>query len=174
MFAEIVLINFRRSLAARRDARKFCGPYHWTPAKPGAGRGFYQASNGGLRIDQAGSSFALRLEWANDLLPRGSRLGLINGYYCDEFQDCTMVPIVARLPRSRGFLAGWTMGAGMYASLDATIWEIAEDAARAAHDMAERDAEREREYQERERERFEAEEREQKAEEQEGADALCD
>lgn len=167
MFAEIVLINFRRSLAARRDARKSCGPYRWTPAKPGAGRGFYQASTGGLRMDPAGSSFSLRLEWANDILPAGSRLRFVNGYFCDEFEDCTMVPIVARLPRSRGFLAGWTMGAGMCASLDATIWETAEEAASAAHDEAERAAEREREYQERERERFEAEERE-------GEDALCD
>ena len=167
MFSDIVMIDYRRPLAARRDARKSCGPYRWTPARPGSGRSFYQFGKGGLRMDPAGSSFALRLEWANDLLPRGSRLGLINGYFCDEFQDCTMIPIVARLPRSRGFLAGWTMGAGMLASLDATIWETAEDAARAAHDEAERSAESEREYQERERAEFEAEEAE-------GEAALCD
>lgn len=167
MFSDIVLIDYRRSLAARRDARKSCGPYRWTPARPGSGRSFYQFSKGGLRMDPAGSTFDLRLEEANDLLPSGSRLRRVNGYYCDEFQDCTIIPIVARLPRSRGFLAGWTMGAGMLASLDATIWETAEEAARAAHDEAERDAEREREYQERERAEFEAEEAE-------GEAALCD
>jgi len=144
MFKEIVLVDYRRPLAERAKARKSTGPYRWRPSQPGKGRGFYQASNS-LSMDRAGSSFDLRLEPAGDHL-RGSRLAYINGYFCDPYGDGdTLQPIIARLPSGRGFLAGWTMGAGMCASLDAYIWETEEEAARAAHDMAESDAEREQE-----------------------------
>lgn len=157
LFSDIVLIDFSRPLRERLASRKHAGPYHWTPSeKQGEGRGFYQGK--GLVMDRAGSSFALRLELANDSL-RGSRLALTNGYYCDEHQDSTMTPIIARLPRSRGFLAGWTMGAGMCAALDFGIYETAEDAARAAHSKADHDAEKERAYQEEERAKFEEEEK---------------
>lgn len=47
--------------------------------------------------------------------------------------------------KGRGFLAGWTMGPGMCASLDAYIYKAPEDAAHAAHSMAESDAEKNRE-----------------------------
>lgn len=144
MFNEIVLIDHKRPLAERAKARKSVGPYRWRPSKPNNGRGFYQSSHG-LAMDRAGSSINLRLEEANDHL-RGSRLSHISGYYCDPYGDGdTLQPIIARLPHGRGFLAGWTMGAGMCAALDSEIWETEEEAARAAHDMAERDAERERE-----------------------------
>jgi len=146
IFDEITLIDYRRPLAERANARRFCGPYRWRPSQPGKGRGFYQAS-GALRMDRAGSSFALRLEEANAHL-RESRLSHVTGYYCDAWGDETLRPIIARLPRGRGFLAGWTMGAGMCAALDSTIWPDEREAALAAHDMAERDAEREREAQE--------------------------
>ena len=146
MFHEITMIEYARPLAKRLEARKFTGPYKWRPTNaPCEGRGFYQASSG-LRMDPRGSTFDLRLEDANDHL-RGARLAMINGYYCDDFQSDTLQPIIARLPHGRGFLAGWTMGAGMCASLETYVWESAEEAARAAHDEAERAAEREREYQ---------------------------
>ncbi len=134
MFAQITMIDYARPLAERAKARKTCGPYTWAPAKPGNGRGFYQSSKG-LYMDRHGSSLDLRLEEANDHL-RGTRLAFTTGYYCDEFGDDTLQPIVARLPSRRGFLAGWTMGRGMCASLDSHIWETIEDAARAAHDEA--------------------------------------
>lgn len=150
MFADIVMINYQRPLAERARSRKLCGPYHWTPAKPGTGRGFYQASRG-LEMDCAGSTFALRLTLANDVLSEAgshSRMQNINGYYCDAFQDQTLVPIVARLPSGRGFLAGWTMGAGMLGALDSTVWDDASEAARAAHDFADSEAEDMREAEE--------------------------
>lgn len=131
--------NFSRPLRKRLESREHVGPYYFEPAKPGTGRGFYQASRG---LACGDSTFSLRLEWANDHL-RGSRIAHINGYYCDDYQDTTLTPIIARLPHSRGFLAGWTMGNNMAASINATIWETAEDAARAAHDLAESDADRE-------------------------------
>jgi hypothetical protein len=134
--------DLAKPLRQRLESRQYAGPYYFTPAKPGTGRGFYQASHG-LACDRAGSTFRLRLELANDHL--SGRIALTRGYYCDLHQDSTLTPIIARLPHGRGFLAGWTMGAGMVASLDATIWESEREAAMAAHDMAERDAERERE-----------------------------
>lgn len=142
---EIVLIDYARPLAERVKARKVVGPYRWTPIKAGNGRGFYQASKG-LFMDPRGSTIDLRIELANQHLA-GSRLAWINGYFCDNFGDDTLQPIIARLPHGRGFLAGWTMGAGMCASLDADIYRDIEDAARAAHSTAERDAESSREAQ---------------------------
>ena len=103
-------------------------------------------------MDRTGSPIALRLEEANQHLSY-SRLSNINGYYCDMDGDGdTLQPIIARLPHGRGFLAGWTMGEGMCASLDGHIWTDEEEAARAAHDLAEHDAERSREAQAREEE----------------------
>jgi hypothetical protein len=150
LFTDIVMINYSRPMQERAKARKVVGPYHWTPQQsPSKGFGFYQASRG-MAMDRHGSIADLRIETANDHLEDhgyGS-LSQINGYYTDEYCDQTLVPIIARLPRSRGFLAGWTMGAGMCASLDATIYATAEDAARAAHSEAEYTAECERERRE--------------------------
>jgi hypothetical protein len=164
MFETVTMLDYRRPLAERLKARKSCGPYTWRPRDAKAdGIGFYCASKCGaghdLEMDSRGSVCRLRLQWANDALPRGSRLARINGYYCDEFQDSTMTPIVALLPHGRGFLAGWTMGSGMAASLCTSyIWETIEEAAVAAHDEAERAADREREFQERESARLDEEE----------------
>lgn len=145
MFREIVMIDYGRPLAARLASRKYCGPYRWTPAAPGKGRGFYSGTSA-LDMDARGSGFRLRIEDAND--HTRDRRNQVRGYYCDP--DCidTLQPIIARLPRGRGFLAGWTMGAGMCASIEGYVYPDAESAASAAHDVAEYAAEREREYQE--------------------------
>lgn len=147
MFAEITLINYSRPLAERAKARKTVGPYRWTPAKAGGGRAFYQAPNA-LRMDPRGSSLDLRLSYANEHL--SGRLSRTTGYYADACGIDTIKPIIARLPHSRGFLAGWTMGEGMCAALDSDIHDSEEEAAMAAHDMAERDAEKSRESEEEE------------------------
>lgn len=131
--------NFNIPLRKRFESRQYVGPYYFEPAKPGAGRGFYQASRGMACGD---STFSLRLELANDHID--GRLASVNGYYCDSYGDATLTPIIARLPHGRGFMAGWTMGNGMAASLDATLYPTASDAAHAAHSMAEYDAEEER------------------------------
>lgn len=146
MFREITLIDYARPLKERAKARKGGGPYRWTPSKPGKGRSFYMASEG-FAMASHGSALDLRIELANDHLPN-SRLSMTNGYYPDLDMSDTLQPIIARLPRGRGFLAGWTMGAGMCASLDVTIWDDEGQAAHAAHDMAESDAEKSREAQE--------------------------
>ena len=134
--------DFRKPLRERLARRAYTGPYYWTPTVPGKGRGFYQ-SQYGLACDQSGSTFDLRLDEANSFLG-DSRLRFIRGYHCDQYGDSTLRPIIARLPHGRGFLAGWTMGAGMAACIDPYIYEDAEDAARAAHDLAEHDADAER------------------------------
>lgn len=156
--ATIKIHDFRRPMAERAKQRKVCGPYQWTVGAPGDRRdgvGFYMASGrGGLRMDRHGASLRLRVSEAPE-----TRRG-VTGYYGDEFGDTVFTPIIARLPRGRGFLAGWTMGAGMCATLSIDIHDTEEEAGHAAHGEAERAAEAEREYQEREAERFAAEEAE--------------
>jgi len=144
--------DFSVPMAKRLKSREHVGPYCWSPTQPGKGRGFYQSSKG-LFCDKAGSTFELRLAMANEFLSH-SRVSHINGYYCDaDGEGDTLQPIVARLPHGRGYLAGWTMGAGMAASLDSYIWEDIEEAARAAHDLAEQDAEKSRDEQQAERDK---------------------
>ena len=148
MFSEITLIDFRKPLANRK--RTVTGPYRWRPTPAGSGRGFYmQDANGGaLECAPHGSGFRLRIYPANDFLSGYTRLARINGYFIDEFENETLQPIIAKLPHGRGYLAGWTMGEGMLSSLEPDLHDSAEEAAMAAHDGAERAAEREREYQE--------------------------
>lgn len=128
------------TLKDRLNMRKCCGPYQWKPAKPGSGRGFYQSIHG---LAMGDSTISLRLEWANNHL-RG-RLADINGYYTNSHQDETAKPVIARLPHSRGFLAGYTLGSGMCGAIAPDIYEDVEEAARAAHSEAERVAELNRE-----------------------------
>jgi len=142
MFEEIVMIDYRKPLRERLQGRKVCGPYRWMPTKPMGGRGFYMAQTG-IAMDRAGSSIRLRLESANEHL--SGRLRYTLGYYCDNDSDgYTLKPIIARLPNNRGFLPGWTMGAGMCGSIETHAYEDALSAALAAHSMAEYDAEESR------------------------------
>lgn len=129
------------TLAERAKMRKTCGPYQWTPAQPGKGRGFYSSSRNELVMGDGPVS--LRLDLANDHLT--GRLSHTNGYYCDSDGDGdTLTPVIARLTHGRGFLAGWTMGAGMCGSIGASVYEDVTEAAHAAHSMAEYDAEQSR------------------------------
>ena len=145
IFQEVILHDFTKPLAKRAADRKFCGPYRWTPSEPGKGRGFYMASKG-LACARHGAGFDLRLELANDHLGQSR----VDGYYCDRDCDGDMLqPIIARLAHGRGFLAGWTMGAGMCAAMDTDcIYNDAESAAYAAHSKAEYDAEESRDREE--------------------------
>ena len=139
MFSQITMIDYSATVARRLEMRRWVGPYCWTPAKPNQGRAFYQ-HNGSLKVDAKGSTFNLRLEFANDHLT--GRLARVYGYCMGHGEY--IQPIIARLPHGRGFLAGWTMGSGMLASVDATIHASEHDAALAAHDEAASAAERER------------------------------
>lgn len=138
MFERITLHDYSRPMVARAKSRKSAGPYVWTPSKAGQGRGFYSGQD--CQTAAHGAGFRLRLEAANDHLS-GRMSGTI-GYFCDvDESGDSLMPIVARLPGGRGFLAGWTMGAGMCGALGPDVWPDAVGAANEAHRMAERDAE---------------------------------
>jgi hypothetical protein len=125
------------SMRKRADMRKHCGPGYRAPTPNSrAGWGFYLGSN---------DLFDLREETRT------------NEYRFNEFGD-SMQGIVFRLPRGRGFLAGYTMGNGMSSGIDSTIWDDLDDAIRAANSEAESVAERQAEYEQFERERLDAEE----------------
>lgn len=146
----ITLHDLTRPMADRARERRVCGPYVWTPphAATCEGFGFYMA-RGALEMARHGSIARLRLEEANDHL-RGP-LARTLGYHLDPWGDGdTAQPIVARLPRGRGYLAGFTLGLGMCASLSREVHDCPTEAARAAHEEARIAAEREREERERE------------------------
>lgn len=150
---EIILHDL--SVPLRKRSRT---PYRYRVPVPSReqsnGRGWYGDDEG--QMSDSGAFMRLRIEDANKHIE--GRTSDIRGYYCDYDGDGdTLQPVIARLPRSRGFLAGWTMGAGMCGTLAADIWEDASDAAYEAHRMAESDAEKEREYQEEERAKLDEE-----------------
>lgn len=138
------------SKAKRLTAAKnpVCGPYYHAP-KPGGGKGigFYLESDGML---------SLRWQWADKVDGAGIDH---RGWYSDQYGDSEKIRgLVLRLPKSRGFLAGWSMGEGMASALECDIYETEREAARAADSLAEHTAEREREYQAEEEAKREAEE----------------
>lgn len=131
--------TLQRRIIARRS--QCTGEYRHAP-KPNNrdGAGFYLGSD---------SPFDMRYE----IRP--------TGYYCDPCQDQTISGLVFRLPRGRGFLAGWTMGENMASSIDySPIFDSESDAQRCADSMAESVAESELEYQAQETARIEELERE--------------
>jgi hypothetical protein len=134
--------DFTVPLHKRLESRKFRGPYEMTPSKPDEPVGFYMASGEDFVCAKHGARIRLRLEDANLHFRR--RRGCIV-YRCN-FDSEGFIPIVARLPGGRGFLAGWTMGAGMFSVLDRDIFDDAKDAACVAHSLAENAAERQAEF----------------------------
>lgn len=68
-------------------------------------------------------------------------------YSCDDGDGDLIFGIVGRLPHGRGFLAGWSMGASMTATLSRRVYDSERDAVYAADSAADRVAETEREYQ---------------------------
>ena len=110
------------------------GPYYTAPTPNASGRGFY--------LDDAGAP-GLRWEYADEV----ARLNHQGWFTDNEGWGDTIRGIVLRLPKGRGFLAGWTLGAGMASSVGYEVYRDATEAAYAADSIAERAAEDEREYQ---------------------------
>ena len=107
------------SLPSRLKARKdrMCGPSYRNPEPNSTkGCGFYLGSNG---------LFELREE------TRGEEYLWNEGFEGVE-------AIVYRLPKGRGFIAGYTMGDGMLSWVDAKVFDDLDDAVRRANDEAER------------------------------------
>lgn len=131
----------RGSKAKRLERYKnpICGPYMHAPKPENAGKGT------GFYHESSCSPFRLRWSYCDEV--SGARIHH-TGWFADSYQDTKIRGLVFRLPKSRGFLAGWTMGERMASSMDCDIYETELEAARAADSMAENAAEREREYQE--------------------------
>lgn len=113
---------------------RVCGPYFRTqPSVNAKGMSFY-----------LGSDFMpdMRWEWCDEV--EGSRVRH-TGWFCDDFQDQKIRGLVFRLPHSRGFLAGWSLGEGMASGLEYEIYDYEIEASRAADSLAENIAEAERE-----------------------------
>ena len=123
---------------------RVCGPYYHAPKTGNTGQSFYLDSDfmPGLRWNYAD-------EVNSDIRH--------TGWFTDEYGDFDKIRgIVFRLPKNRGFLAGWTMGVGMASCVDYDIFQDIEECAECADSMAENAAEREREYQESQREELAA------------------
>lgn len=121
------------------------GPYYHAPKPvtrqhPQDGRVFYLDDHGapGLRWAWCDD---LPSDWICDAEPNIGHLGR----FADEYGDTIIRGIVLKLPKGRGFLAGWSMGEGMASEIDATVYCVASDAAYAADSIAESAAERQRE-----------------------------
>ena len=137
-----------RNLARRleRYRRPITGDYYHAPkpVQPSAGIGFYLGSD---------SPICLRWQWC-DTVARSIRH---TGWYTDEYGYSEKIRgLVFRLPRSRGFLAGWSMGEGMASSLECYIYDDATSAALASDIMAEQAAEAQRQFLEQDRAEQEA------------------
>lgn len=112
------------------------GPYYAAPV-PNAGGAFFYLDSDFMP--------GLRWEWADEI--EGARINH-KGWFSDPYGDGeTIRGIVFRLPKGRGFLAGWSMGEGMASEAESKIYADEIAAARAADSEAESVAEREREYQ---------------------------
>ncbi|MGH9931704.1 MAG: hypothetical protein ACREA9_21080 [Pyrinomonadaceae bacterium] len=122
---------------ARRNAPGGCGPYYLAP-KPVT----YECDSRGFYLDSDGMP-QMRWTWCDEV--EGVRIDH-TGWFTDENGDWDKIRgLVFRLPRSRGFLAAWSMGESMASGLDVDIYDDEQDAARAANDLAEFVADQERE-----------------------------
>lgn len=115
----------KATLRKRRDERAVCGPYYVspTPNSKARGIGFYASDDAGTLTMGDGGTL-LRVEYT------GAEYSTSDG-------EATFYGIVARLPKSRGFLAGWTMGPGMASSLDTKSFDSFHDAQTAADCLTE-------------------------------------
>lgn len=155
-------------LAAKRAGTgyKFAAGGYFSPkpcpleSQDEKGKGFYLESTGG------GQPFGLRWDWADEVADIRH-----TGWFCDDYQDEKIRGIVLRLPKGRGFLAGWSMGEGMASEVEYYVYETIREAARAADSLAESAAEKERDFREEEERKRQEEEEREAAEELESA--LC-
>jgi hypothetical protein len=148
LFPSGAVHDFARPLAERANSRRHVGPYRITASGGRGGVAFYRDSDGACA--RYGSPFALRLE------PIPSRGVRFSSCYSVNDEGDAYTPMVARLPRGRGFLAVWSLGHGMISFLDRYVFTTKGAAAASAHDSAERAAHDQRVYEESERERMDA------------------
>jgi hypothetical protein len=152
MAPTIKLIDFSLSLRDRFTARKITSGYMHTPPDAAAPeRGFY--FNNGKPLETA-TGYRLRASNANDHIEFCCAYSKVSGYHMTTEPDCDSVcmPFVLRLPGARGFLAACGEGAGMWGVAEVARYDNLRDAAVAAHNYAQRVAEKARETYAREHE----------------------
>jgi len=121
-------------------------PYYHAPkplTREKQGIGFYLGSMGQPH---------LRWSWCDAVEGVGRSISHSGWNTDSDGAGDTIRGLVMRLPASRGFLAGWSMGAGMIASVEYEVYADEVSAAQAADEMARIAAERECEAQEEQRE----------------------
>jgi len=138
----------RGTMAERAKNRKSpaTGGYYHAPAPITASRG---AGNASFYLE---SDFMPGLRWAwCDEIPGDwdeeqfpPEIGH-KGWFIDEYRDDVLRGIVFKLPKGRGFLAGFSMGEGMISEIDREIYRDVVSAGFAADSMAENMAELNRE-----------------------------
>lgn len=125
----------RGTLADRMKARRsprVTGDYYQSVPRPNNRESsFYLASDfmPGLRWEYAGESRQIKH----------------TGWFIDDWSGDTVSGLVMRLPRSRGFVPGWTLGEGMASGIEYKVFEDFDDCAMYADEIARVYAENERE-----------------------------
>jgi hypothetical protein len=132
MFEKIAIIDYNRPIKKRHQ---FGGHYYIPSHVPFRDDGWstYETQHS----DETGDRFRLRISAANNHLQNYPNLRRIDFYRPGIDSEDEYTPVVFRLPKSRGFLAGYTLGHGMLCCLSAILYDDAEEAAYAAHQEAE-------------------------------------
>lgn len=127
-----IVHNLLKPLTDRLKSRHVVGPYIIKP--PAAGEDNH-------RFFYLESDFCpdLRYQWCDEITSSIQH----TGWFIDDIQSDKIRGIVLRLNHGRGFLAGWSMGAGMASVLSVDIYDDELSAAYAADSMAEYAAEAE-------------------------------
>lgn len=136
--------------------KRVAGPYTQGDPAPltgkDDGRMFYLDEAEGMDGDfQPG----LRWTWADEVEGVGRSIDH-TGWWADDHESDKIRGMVFRLNHGRGFIAGWSMGAGMIGNVEYDIYDEERTAAYAADRMAERAAEDSREADEEYRKEQEA------------------
>lgn len=123
-------------LHIHRTTTRTSGPYYTAPKTGADGKSFYLNSD---------FMPGLRWEWADEI--DGVRIGHYGWFTDDDGTNGEAIRgLVMRLPKSRGFIAGWSMGEHMASSVEYAVWDNEANAARHADRLAEIAAEHERDY----------------------------
>lgn len=134
-----------RLAAAKKD--RLCGPYYFNAPCPNSSSVVFYLGDMG-----EGSPVDLPWSWCDEIPSEwrdySRRAVTHSGWYSDDLSSETIRGVVFKLPKGRGFLAGWSMGVGMSSELSKTeVFDSADCAAHAADDLARVAAEVEKEYQ---------------------------
>ena len=128
-FPKFVFTLPRGTISERiaRMRKRMVGPSYHSPKPSNAGSASFY-----FNADHMPN---LRWEWCDEV--NDVRIDHM-GWYCDEDSSGGKIRgVVFRLPRQRGFIAGWSMGKGLSAGSEPHIYATEKEAAYAADRLAE-------------------------------------